>query len=39
MKELYYADPERREYPELSYTFVSHTIRWLIGVDADAPNK
>ena len=39
MKELYYADPERREYPELSYTFVSHTIRWLIGIDADAPNK
>jgi hypothetical protein len=39
MKELYYADPERREYPELPYTFVSHTIRWLIGVDADAPNN
>ena len=39
MKELYYADPERREYPELPYTFVSHTIHWLMGIDAHAPNN
>ena len=39
MKELYYAAPERREYPELPYTFVSHTIHWLMGIDAHAPNN
>ena len=39
MKKLYYGDVYGRTYPELSYTFVSHTIRWLVGVDADAPNN
>ena len=39
MKQLYYGDVYGRRYPELSYTFVGHTIRWLVGVDADAPNN
>ena len=39
MKQLYYGDAYGRTYPELPYTFVSHTIRWLVGVDADAPNS
>ena len=39
MKELYYANPGRRTYPEVSYTVVSHTLRWLVGVEADAPNS
>ena len=39
MKKLYYGDVYGRTYPELSYAFVSHTIRWLVGVDADAPNN
>ena len=39
MKQLYYGDAYGRTYPELPYTFVSRTIRWLVGVDADAPNS
>ena len=39
MKELYFDNPGRRTYPEVSYTVVSHTIRWLVGVDADAPKS
>ena len=39
MEQLYYGDAYRRNYPELPYTFVSHTIRWLVGVEADAPNS
>ena len=39
MKQLYYGDAYGRNYPELPYTFVSHTIRWLVGVEADAPNS
>ena len=37
MKELYYAEPERREYPELPYTFINHTIRWLLRVGKHTP--
>ena len=39
MKALHSADPGRRTYPEVSATFVGHTMRWLIGVDAGAPNR
>ena len=39
MKQLYYGDAYGRTYPELPYTFVGHTIRWQVGVEADAPNS